>query len=314
MIMDEVIKKINESLNIGITYHISPDGDALGSALALLIGLKKYGKNVYIISKDIVSDDMGYLPCSSEVNGFQVTPKEDTDLVIVVDCGNLERISADLSNYSGTIINIDHHLSNDEYGNINYIDVNAAATAEIIYSLLKTMNIIINKDIATCLYTSLVTDTGSFRFSNVTKRSHEIAGELIELGIDNSSIHSEIFDNKPLNSLKILGEILKNIKVFFNGKVSYLELTKDICDDCEDVSDVVNYGLKIKGVEVAVFIKEIKDGVKVSLRSKHDFDVRKVAEVFGGGGHTKASGITFRNKTIQDVKELILTSIENELV
>ncbi|WP_238882591.1 bifunctional oligoribonuclease/PAP phosphatase NrnA [Clostridium sp. YIM B02551] len=312
--MDEVIKKINESLNIGITYHVSPDGDALGSALALLMGLKKYGKNAYIISKDIVSDDMGYLPCSSEVNGFQVTPKEDTDLVIVVDCGNLERISADLGDYSGTIINIDHHLSNDEYGTINYIDVNAAATAEIIYYLLKTMNIIINKDIATCLYTSLVTDTGSFKFSNVTKRTHEIAGELIELGIDNSSIHSEIFDNKPLNSLKILGEILKGIKVFFDGKVSYLELTKEICDESTDVSDVVNFGLKIKGVEVAVFIKEIKDGVKVSLRSKHEFDVRKIAEVFGGGGHTKASGITFRNKTIQDVKELILTSIENELV
>ena len=316
--MERVIKKINESLNIGITYHTSPDGDALGSVLALLIGLKKYGKNAYIISKDVISDNMRFLPCSSEIDGTQVKPKRNTDLVIVADCGSLERASADLSEYKGALINFDHHMTNDEYADINYIDTDAAATAEMVYSMLKAMNIIVNKDIAICIYTSLVTDTGSFRFSNVTKKTHNIAGELLELGLDNSAIHSELFDNRPVKSLRILGEALRNIQLFFNNKVSYLELTKEAVDSVgatdEDASDIVNFGLKIQGVEAAVFIKEVSEGVKVSLRSKHDFNVRKIAETFGGGGHTKAAGVTFKNKDLQEVREIILKTIENELI
>lgn len=316
--MEDIIKKINESSIIGITYHTSPDGDAVGSALALLQGLRKYGKISYILSKDTIPENLGFLPCSSDIDNDIYEPKEATDLVIVLDCGNYERISADLSNYTNTLANIDHHISNDNYGMINYVDTNAAATAEIVYSLLKTMNIIINKDMATCLYTSLVTDTGSFRHSNVTKKTHEIAGELVSLGISNSLIHSELFDNKPVESLILLGEVLSKIKLFFRDKVSVLEINKKICDDIgvlsEDASDIVNFGLQVRAVEVAILLKEASNGVKVSLRSKNDFDVRNIAQLFGGGGHSKASGILFNDKSLEEVKELLLNAIEKELI
>jgi len=316
--MEDIIKKINESSIIGITYHVSPDGDAVGSALALLQGIRKLGKISYILSKDVISEDLGFLPCSSEIDNEVYEPKDDTDLVIILDCGNLERVSAELGNYKGTTVNIDHHLSNDKYAQINYVDTNASATAEIVYSLLKAMNVIVNKDMATCLYTSIVTDTGSFRHSNVTKRTHEIAGELISLGINNSVVHSELFDNKPIESLILLGEVIKNIRTYFNGKVSVLEITNRICDSIgippEEVADVVNFGLQVKGVEVAVLLKEASNGIKVSLRSKNNFDVRNIAGLFGGGGHSKASGVFFKEKSIDEAKELLLSAIEKELI
>lgn len=316
--MEELVKKINESSIIGITYHTSPDGDAVGSALALMQGLRKYGKMAYILSKDDISENLGFLPGSSEIDSDIYEPKEETDLVIVLDCGNVERIAANLIYYNGSVMNIDHHISNSKYGNINYVDSTASATAEIVYLLLQEMNIIVNKDMATCLYTSLVTDTGSFRHSNVTKRTHDIAGELITLGVNNSWIHSELFENKPVESLIIFGEVLRNIKLYFGTKVTVLELTKGACDaidlSIEDAPDMVNFGLQVKNVEVAVLLKEATNGVKASLRSKNSFDVRKVAEVFGGGGHSKAAGILFKDKRIEEVRQMLLSAIEKELI
>ena len=164
----DVISIINKSKKIGITYHVSPDGDALGSVLALLQGIRIYGKEAYVISKDLVSDNLSFLPYAEEITGEVIKPSEDTDCVIVLDCGNVERISADLSEFKGTLVNMDHHLSNDKYGAINYVDTEASATAEIIFMLLKELKVEINENIAKCLYTSLITDTGSFRYSNST--------------------------------------------------------------------------------------------------------------------------------------------------
>lgn len=309
---------IDSSKKIAITYHISPDGDALGSALALLQGIRIYGKEAYVISKDIIGDNLGFLPYSLEITGEITKPVEKTDCVIVVDCGNYERISADLESFKGNIINIDHHLSNDRYGNINFINVKAAATAEIIYEFLLSLNVEINNDIATCIYTALMTDTGSYRYSNTTKVTHYIAGDLIENGLNHEEIHKKVFDNKSYEKLKLIGLVLNKMELVCNSKIALMQVTEEMIEESKvnikDSSDIISMGNQIKGIEGSVLLKESDIGIKVSLRSKNDLDVRKIAESLGGGGHTKASGALIKDKTIKEAKEIIVRLLEKELI
>ena len=323
MTLSQIANFILESKKIGITYHVSPDGDAVGSVLALLNALKSLNKDCYVISKDTLSDNLRFLKSSEEVTGEVVKPLEETDIIVVLDCGNLERVSAHLEEFTGTIINIDHHLSNDKYGDINYIDSNAAATAEIVFELINIMGINFDecnntiKEIGTCIYTSIVTDTGGYRHSNVTERTHNISAVLKKIGVDNTFIYQSLFDNKDFNRIKLIGKALTNIQLILNGKVALLEIgksfTEDLGIDIGDTSDIISYGLQIKGVEVTLLLKEVDDGVKASLRAKSYVDVRKIAEVFGGGGHVRASGIKIKNISMEEAKYEILNEIQKEL-
>ncbi|WP_055070960.1 DHH family phosphoesterase [Clostridium massiliamazoniense] len=311
----EFIKSINK---IAITFHVSPDGDAMGSALALLQGLRNYGKEAYIISKDVPADNLGFLPYTEEITGEFSKPVEGTEAVIVVDCGNYERISADLKDFKGKLVNIDHHLSNDLYGDLNYTDTQAAATAEIIFELLTELNIEITREIARTLYASLVTDTGSFRYSNTTPRTHSIAKSLLEKDIAHDEVHRELFDNKEFAKLKLTGAALNNMELICNGKIVFISITEAMIKDAGlekvDSGDIVSFGNKVKGTEGCVLAKESSDGIKLSFRSKDTLDVRKIAENFNGGGHTKAAGAIIKNKTMSEAKELIIKELEKELM
>ncbi|WP_238915643.1 bifunctional oligoribonuclease/PAP phosphatase NrnA [Clostridium sp. YIM B02555] len=324
------IKDIKEEIllskRIGLSFHTSPDGDAIGSALGLLNALRYLGKDSYIISRDVIPDNLSYLSLANDIDGSTVEPKANTDLVIILDCGNVERISADLTNYNGKVINIDHHISNDKYGSINYIDVTAAATCEIIYLLVKELGFYLKNEIdnqkshveiGSAIYTGIVTDTGSFRHSNVTKRTHNIVAELVEFGVNSSKIHSNLFDNKPFEKVKLMGRVLSDIKLVLNNKVAVLEIEKKTLEEFNllntDTSDVLSVGLGIKGVEVCLLLKEVDDGVKASLRSKNDIDVRKVAEVYGGGGHIKAAGVKQKNVSVSEARENLLKILAQEI-
>ncbi|MBS4956894.1 MAG: bifunctional oligoribonuclease/PAP phosphatase NrnA [Clostridium sp.] len=323
MTLSQIAKFILESKKIGITYHVSPDGDAVGSVLALFNALKSLNKDCYIISKDTLSENLKFLKGSDEITGEITEPVDETDIVVVLDCGNLERVSANLKEFTGTIVNIDHHLSNDKYGDINYIDSNAAATAEIVFELLNLMGISFEKedsvlkDIGTCMYTSIVTDTGAYRHSNVTERTHRISAVLKKIGVDNTFIYQSLFDNKDFSRIKLIGKALSSMQVILNGKVALLEIdknfTSDLGVDVGDTSDIISYGLQIKGVEVTLLLKEVEDGVKASLRAKSYVDVRKIAEVFGGGGHIRAAGIKIKNISMEEAKYEILNEIQKEL-
>lgn len=323
MTLGQIAKFILEGKKIGITYHVSPDGDAVGSVLALFNALKSLNKDCYILSKDTLSDNLKFLKSSDEVTGEIIEPDDETDIVVVLDCGNLERVSANLKKFTGTIVNIDHHLSNDKYGDVNYIDSNAAATAEIVFELLNLMGInfeeanSVIKDIGTCMYTSIVTDTGGYRHSNVTERTHKISAVLKKIGVDNTFIYQSLFDNKDFSRIKLIGKALSSMQLILNGKVALLELdkafTEDLGIDIGDTSDIISYGLQIKGVEVTLLLKEVEDGVKASLRAKSYVDVRKIAEVFGGGGHIRASGIKIKNMSMEEAKYEILNEIQKEL-
>lgn len=318
----KISKAILDAKKIALTFHSSPDGDAIGSTLAILNGLRVLGKDSYVVSREVIPDNLSFLPLGNEIDAAITKPVSGTDLVIVLDCGNVDRISADLSEYKGDVINIDHHISNENYGIINYIDPNSAATAELSFLLLEALGIKFDKKdetlakIGCCIYTGIVTDTGCFRHSNVTERTHLICSKLIACGVDNNLIYRNLFDNRSFDKVKFIGHALNNLELLCNEKVAFIQLTmEDIASfnlQNADTSDIIGMILGIKGIEVAVIIKEVEDGIKASLRSKNDVDVRKIAEVFGGGGHVKASGLKVQGASLKEVKEKLIIEIEKE--
>lgn len=319
MIMNDIINVLKSSSNIAVACHVSMDGDSVGCVLGLTYGLRSIGKNVKILSKEDVPDNLRFLTGTDEINQKNSVPDEDVDCLVVLDCGNVERINADLNFESRKyiVINIDHHLSNDVYGNYNYVNSNAAAAGEIVYQLLMMMGINITKPVAEALYTAIITDTGMFKYSSTTSITHSIAGYLINCGIDFSEIYRKIYENKKFERIKFYGGIIDNIRLECNGKLAIIKITDDLLDKYhasdKDTSDVLPFASQIDSVDVTLLIKEHKNGVKVSLRSKNIVDVRKVAEIFGGGGHTRASGITM-DKNIDEAEKAIVDELEKYLM
>lgn len=299
--LNEIIEVIKKSQKLSISFHVSPDGDSIGSALALMHGLRKLNKTVNIVCKETVPEVFNYLFGVEEINKSTGKLDYDVDCVIVLDCGNVDRINFDTSdvyNRKYVLLNIDHHLSNDHYGEFNFVDASYSAVGEIVYLLLKELGVQLDREIAKCLYTSIITDCGSFRFSNTTSLTHNIAGDLISMDMDFPAIHSLIYENKNYSLVKLSGKVIDNMFLCCEDKVCFMEVSQKLLEefsvDSSDASGLVDIGTTIKGVEVVVFIKENNDSYKVSLRSKNNFDVRKLAEEYGGGGHSKASGFTYR--------------------
>ncbi|AYD40073.1 bifunctional oligoribonuclease/PAP phosphatase NrnA [Clostridium fermenticellae] len=318
MVMNEVLEKMEESNSIAITFHTSPDGDSLGSSLALMQALRKMGKDAYILSKEIIPEDFKFLPCSCEIDGSKLNVRPNTECVIVLDCGNTDRINAnlDLNNREYVLINIDHHMSNDLYADLNYVDTNAAAVSEIIYQMIRIMGIELDKEIASCLYTSIITDSGSFKYPSTTSVTHTIAGDLINTGIDFSEIHRTIFDNKKFERIKLYGKAIESMKLI-DKKICLMTLTKDMLlslgiEEKTNTSDIISFAMQVEGIEVGILVKETDEGSKVSLRSKSRVDVRKVAEIFGGGGHTMASGCSMDGKNVYEAEKLIVEALKKE--
>lgn len=317
--LSEIASILNANTVFGVTYHVSPDGDACGSALALVQGLRSLGKEAYIISKDEIPSNLSFLPFSMEIDGENIKVRNRADVIISLDCGNIERVSCDIEDHKGLIINVDHHVSNDIFGDYNYVDCTASATCEIVYRLLKELKVSMNKDIATCIYTGIVTDTGSFRHSNATSVTHKIVSELLKYNIEHTKIHSELFDSKPFIKLRLIGKVLDRSELLMDGKLIFLavtnEMVKELNIDTIDTGDLVSYGLQVKDVEVSILLKEAENGgVKASLRSKNDVNVQKIADKFGGGGHVKAAGITFKNETFYSAKDKLINEFEKELI
>lgn len=316
--LQEIKDLILDNKRFAVTYHYSPDGDACGSVTALVQGLRLLGKEAYIVSKDLPTDNLSFLAISKEITGEKTRPNYTTEVLISLDCGSKDRLSCDISDFRGKIVNIDHHITNAEYGDYNYVDYTASATSEIVYELLKLLEVDLTKDICTSIYTGILTDTGSFRHSNTTSKTHIIVSDLLSRGINHTLIHSTLYDNKSFTKIKLIGKVLEESELHVKGKVIVLAVTNETLKwlnvDCIDTGDLVALGLQVKGVEVSVLIKETELGVKISLRSKNDFDVRRIAERFGGGGHIKAAGITIKDISFEDSKIEILEELEKELV
>lgn len=319
MITKEILDIIEKCNNIGITFHQSPDGDSLGSATALLQGLRALGKNAYIISKEGIPSTFEYLPYSDEITGSVEDVKAGTELVIVLDCGDFKRINANLTldNKNYIIVNIDHHMSNEKYGDFNYIDSKSAAVGEIVFDILNDLGVEITKGIGESIYTSIITDTSSFRHSNTTSKTHKVASEVVKTGINFNEIQRNIFENKDFDKVKFFGKIIDTISLHLGNKLAFMEITEEMLNksnlEAIDSSEVIHFGTMINGVELVALLKESKGGVKVSLRSKEVVDVSKIAEIFNGGGHIRAAGF-FYEGTLLSIKAKLYKILEKKLV
>lgn len=314
---DKIISVITNNDNFIITSHVSPDGDAIGSTLGLYNFLTSMGKNVSVVLADEPPKKFNYLPGYQSILRCSDITKdvfEGISYVFSLDSGDLDRIG-DVNDFiNSKIVNIDHHISNNSFGYINLVEPTASSVGELIYELIKSTDYKISKEIAECLYTSILTDTGGFKYSNTTPKTLSIVSDLIATGIDFSGIYNRAISIKTKTQLKLLSKVLETLDITHDDKVSIISLSREILDSCnaidEDSEDFINIARDIDTVEVAVFIKEKEDGTcRVSLRSKSLADVRKIAEVFDGGGHIRAAGCTIKG-SINQVKLALMNEIE----
>jgi phosphoesterase RecJ-like protein len=313
MLHPQIGEIISKEDDFAIVSHVSPDGDSVGSMLGLYNALISLGKKVNMFIDDSFPEMFSFLPKFNEAkhsNEFK-----HHNCLFVLDCGDLGRLGKckELTEMCDTIINIDHHISNNFFGHINLVDPSASSVGELILQILKSNGIEISKDIASCLYTSILTDTGGFKYSNTTSDTLNAAGSLISTGIDFTDIYSTIYDRKTIGQVRLTSKVTSTLEMYVDGKVAVLSLFKNMIEECgaleEDSNDIINFGRDIEGVEVAIFIKEKdKDTYKISLRSKRYIDVRKIAEIFGGGGHVRAAGCTIEG-SYEDVKKKTIDEI-----
>ncbi len=301
----ELIKNSN---NIVITCHKGPDGDAIGSSLALYLFLKKNKENVTVIVPDDFPLFLKWLPKSENIIIFDDNKEKainlinNCDLIFTLDFNSLGRtgdMKDVLSNSKAKFIMIDHHQQPDDYAEVTYSDTSICSTCQMVYHFIEALNYTnkIDKDIATCIYTGIMTDTGSFRFRSTTSTTHRVIAKLIDKGIDNAKIHQNVYDSNSYNRLQLLGKSLNNLKVIKELNTAYIKLSADEQNMFNaqkgDTEGVVNYALSLQGIKLAAIFKEDQTTglIKISFRSKGDFSVNEFSRKhFNGGGHTNAAG------------------------
>lgn len=305
--MENILKEFNKARRILITGHVNPDGDCVGAGLGLILGLHKLNsvlpkeeqKVVRFILQDNPPKTTDFLTHFPLIERYEnVVTKYKFDLAFVLDSGAYDRIG-DVKNFINeetTVINIDHHVSNNNYGNLNYVDTNLSSTSEYIYDILKVMKVEIDSDLGEAIYTGLVNDTGNFSYTNVSAKTFRVAAELREIGVNNEKIVREFYDKKSLPRLRMLGYAMENFNFFEDKKLSYVYIPNSVFEKYgakkEDSEGVVEALRSFEKAEVALFIREEKNGLlKGSFRS-NGTDVNAIASLFGGGGHIKAAGFT----------------------
>ncbi|MBC7806914.1 MAG: bifunctional oligoribonuclease/PAP phosphatase NrnA [Akkermansiaceae bacterium] len=310
------IAAIAEARRIVLACHVNPDGDALGSLLGLGLGLIAIGKEVVLLSSDGVPANLAFLPGSETVQTD--SDRRDFDLAIVVDSGDLTRIgnARPVVESAPVIMDVDHHVTGEPFGQIQLLDGNAAATAEIVFDLLVSLGTEITVPIAENLLCGILTDTGSFRFRNTTPQTFQIASALTAIGASPNPIAEAVFENRSFASQKILGRALERMQISEDGRVVWSSVTQaDFAETgaADNDTDGVSTQLQsVRGTQVALFLRETKSGLfRVSLRSKEPFDVSAVAAQFGGGGHKLASGCSLPGP-LADAEAKLLTAVNEQ--
>jgi len=312
--MKKIVDLIRNAKEVSIISHIDPDGDALGSQLALAHLLEKDGKKINCFNAGEIPEYLFFLPGSEKIRIYEGQDLSE-HVVIYVDCADGRRSGIPIS--KGITINLDHHVSNDEFADYNYIDTKAASTGEIVYKLLSEMGLPLDKDAATCLYTAVSTDTGSFMYSNTSAETHLIAADLIEKGADTAALRENFYEGISLKRFQLTKYAYQEVNFACDNllawvKIPYIILNKLGAKE-EDTEGVTGNLRNIKDVEVALLLKERVDGkIKGSLRSKTRIDVSKIARIFDGGGHKRAAGFELSG-TLEEVEKKVITEIKKEL-
>jgi phosphoesterase RecJ-like protein len=294
----EIKDKIyGEEGKIVVTSHVNPDGDAIGAGLALTLALEKIGKSVRFVLQDKYPDNVKFLNQIEKAEVYDENTQYNPNLIICVDSATADRVGDTQKLFKDNfIINLDHHISNPAYGDMNYI-VNISSTSELIFNFLKFCEIELDVDMAEALYTGLVNDTGNFSHDNTTFHTFEMATELKKIGANSSKVVREFFNTKSLPAIKLLGKAMYEMEYDSDKKLVYHFISQEDLQKYngkkEDTEGIVEKLISFKDAEVSLFLREDKPGViKGSMRSKHDVDVNRIASIFGGGGHIKAAGFT----------------------
>ncbi len=306
--LSQVVELVEKKDRFAITSHLRPDGDSLGSSLGLYWLLRALDKEVEVTMRDMAPHAYQQLPGADAI---RVTPAVDRpyDAVFVIECSDIDRPGLiDLEKQF--VVNIDHHSTTALFGAINWNDSTASAVGEMIYNLCKATGVRVTKEIAECVYTALLTDTGSFHYSNTTERTFKIASELVRTGIKPAKTAEAIFGSYQWPKIELLSLVLATAKCDETGHIAWMEQTLEMQEQTraseEDADGFVNYPLSVGEVEATALFKECSPGVyRTSLRSKGDVNVAKVAEQFGGGGHRNAAGCTLKGN---------LESVERQVV
>lgn len=315
MTLDNIKEEIINAKDIVILTHEMPDGDAVGSSLALYNGLKQLGKTVDIIIPEYPKT-FSFLPGCSEIK--KEGKSERYDLAIALDCSDTKRLRDDLEifEHANKTINIDHHGSNTMFADLNFVNPVAPACAQILVTVLEYLNIEIEKNIGSCLIAGIITDTGGFKYQGVTAETFEFAASLLNKGVNLSEVYRRVFEKVSREAFELRRVANNRLEFFEDGKISFTYTTKqdeiDLHTSTGDHEGIVELGRSVEGVEVAIYLREIDGGYKVSLRSSEYVNVSDICIMFGGGGHPKAAGCNLalpleqaKEKIISKVKEYI---------
>lgn len=292
--LSQVVELIENKSKFAITTHIKPDGDGVGSSLGLCWLLRSLGKDAEVIVRGEVPPAYRSLPGAEEIQDVS-TINGHYDAVFVIECSDLDRPGiAGLDDVF--TVNIDHHATSAHFGTINWIDSTASAVGEMIYNLCKAIGGKITTEIAECVYMALVTDTGSFHFSNTSDRTLKVASELVKAGAKPAKIGEAVYNNYPWSRIELMRQVLATVRRDASGRIATMRQTLEMGETSEaidgDNNGFVNIPLAARDVVAAVYTREIEPGkYRASLRSKGDINVAKVAEKFGGGGHRNAAGL-----------------------
>lgn len=312
--MVDKLKRITEQLlkaqNIVILPHINADGDALGASIGLALALKNLKKNVNVLTEEEIPGNLDFLPGQDLVN--QEGP-DVYDVAVNIDNGDITRLGKRETYYHNARVrlSIDHHSTNKVEADISYVDTTSSATGEIIFDLItQYLKAGMNKDIALCIYTAIVTDTGCFRYTNTTSRTLNISSQLLEYDIDFPLVIKKAFETISCAKLSAIKQIINSLRLYQNGKIAVSYLTKEDIESfslkSDDFEGLVNIGRNLEGVEVSIFLREDeKDNFRVNLRSNDYVDVSKIAESFDGGGHKRAAGLNISKKLEEAITAIV---------
>ena len=295
-----------------LSSHVRPDGDAIGSQVAMALALRAMGKEARMVDRDAAPAPLHVFPAVTDI---EVATRIDDpgDAVIVMECGDLGRTGV-AGFERGFVINIDHHIGNTNYGALNWFDGSAAACGEMVFDLIvNELRVPLSVDIATHIYIAILTDTGSFHYSSISPRTFDICRQCMEAGIDPPAIARAVFDSNNLGRLKLFGAVLSKMQLDPSGRVATICVDRKLATDCggtyEDTEGIVNLPLTVKEIEATVFFKEAGDNDwRISMRSKGEVDVNAIAQQYGGGGHKNASGCSARG-SFEELKPLFETKL-----
>jgi len=318
------LKKLSAALkkqnNFLVTAHTNPEGDAIGAEVAFFILLKALGKNAILMNSDRVPASYRFLPFLENIRRFRKGRFIPFDCLVLLDCSDLNRSGqiGEINLEGKTVINIDHHISNEYFGDINWVLPHFSSTSEMVHLLYKKLGIPLNKDIATLLYVGILTDTGSFRYSNTSASTHKVVADLMDYGLDVVDIYRHIYEDIAFGDMQLLNRIVSLMKRDPSGRVVWCEIPRELVkrNSSFDLSEqVLSFARAIKGAEAVLLFKEnlgSKDEIRVNFRSQGKVDVNKIAAFFGGGGHKTASGCTLKG-SIAGVRKKVLLKVRQAL-